>query len=61
MSNRCAICGTPVNHVKICNYCSTVKEERRFMKMVNREELKASRDVADISKNTTSGPNNPFR
>ena len=47
MVYRCRICGTPVNYVKICNYCSTVKEERRFIKMVNREELKATRAIGD--------------
>lgn len=45
MEGRCRICGTPTRHVKICNYCQTVREERRFMKMVNREELRATRAV----------------
>jgi hypothetical protein len=43
MEGRCRICGTPVYHVKICNHCQTVREERRFMKMVTREELKETR------------------
>ncbi|MBT8340341.1 MAG: hypothetical protein HKP58_18700 [Desulfatitalea sp.] len=40
MGSRCKICGTPVSHLDICNHCRTVREERRFFKMVNREELK---------------------
>ena len=46
MGSRCKICGTPVSHVDICNHCRNVREERRFFKMVNREELKATQDVA---------------
>lgn len=42
MESRCRICGTPVNHVKICNHCQTVRKERRFIKMVTREEFKAT-------------------
>jgi len=42
MEGRCRVCGTPVHHVKICNHCRTVREERRFIKMVAREELKAA-------------------
>lgn len=61
MGNRCKICGTPVNHVKICNFCSTVREERRFIKMVNREELRASRDVGDLSKSATHSTSTPFK
>ncbi len=61
MGNRCLICGTPVNHVKICNYCSTVKEERRFIKMVNREELKASRAINDLPKESIPNPGTPLR
>lgn len=45
MGSRCKICGTPVSHVDICNHCRTVREERRFFKMVNREELKATQDI----------------
>lgn len=57
MANRCRICGTPVSHVKICNHCSTVKEERRFLKMVNREELRASRAIGDVDKSSIPTPN----
>ena len=45
MGSRCRICGTPVSHVTICNHCRTVREERRFFKMVNHEELKATQDI----------------
>lgn len=53
MASRCKICGTPVSHIDICNHCRTVREERRFFKMVNREELKETLTV-------TSG-NEPVR
>ena len=46
MGSRCRICGIPVSHVTVCNYCRTVREERRFFKMVNREELKATQETA---------------
>ncbi len=45
MGNRCKICGVPVSHVDICNHCRNVRKERRFFKMVNREELKAAQDI----------------
>ena len=45
MGSRCKICGTPVSHVTICNHCRNVREERRFFKMVNHEELKATQDI----------------
>lgn len=45
MGSRCKICGTPVSHVSICNHCRNVREERRFFKMVNNEELKATQDI----------------
>jgi hypothetical protein len=56
MANRCRICGAPVTHVKICNHCSTVKEERRFIKMVNREELRASRAISDMDQSSIPAP-----
>jgi|GEM_PF-3421448 len=46
MGSRCRICGTPVSHVTICNHCRNVREERRFFKMVNHEELKATQEIA---------------
>lgn len=46
MGSRCKICGTSVSHVDICNYCRTVREERRFFRMVNHEELKATQEIA---------------
>jgi len=46
MGSRCKICGTPVSHVSICNHCRNVREERRFFKMVNREEFKATQEIA---------------
>lgn len=45
MPNRCRICGIPVNYVSICNHCRTVREERRFLKMVAREELRETRRI----------------
>ena len=39
MKGRCRICGTVADDVTICNSCNIVLEERRFFKMVNREEL----------------------
>ena len=49
MINRCRICGAPVSHVNICNHCRTVREERRFIKMVTREELKEARTIGQQS------------
>lgn len=45
MVNRCRICGAPVSHVTVCNHCRTVREERRFLKMVSREELREARTI----------------
>ena len=52
MANRCRICGGATNDVTICNFCNTAAEERRFFKMVNREELKADRRVLKGHKKT---------
>ena len=45
MGSRCKNCGTPVSHVDVCNHCRNVREERRFFKMVNREELKETQSI----------------
>ena len=50
MIKRCRICGTPVSHVSICNYCRTEHEERNFFKMVSREELREARIVNQMGK-----------
>lgn len=42
MKGRCRICGVVVSDVTICNSCSIALEERRFLKMVNREELSST-------------------
>lgn len=42
MKGRCKICGTVTNSVTICNSCGIALEERRFLKMVNREELNST-------------------
>ena len=39
MKGRCRVCGTVVSGVSICNSCSLAYADRRFVKMVNREEL----------------------
>ncbi len=46
MGSRCKICGTPVSHVDVCNHCRNVSKDRRFFKMVNREEFKATQDIS---------------
>ena len=45
MASRCRICGTLTSDVTICNSCSIASEERRFLRMVNREELKSTRRI----------------
>ena len=45
MADRCKYCGALVNGVTICNFCSISIEERRFQKMVNREELKDAQTI----------------
>ncbi len=40
MVDRCRICGSHVSNVTICNYCRTAYEEKRFFKMVTKEELR---------------------
>jgi hypothetical protein len=47
MVSRCKICGTVTNGVTICNSCGIASEERRFFRMVNREELKSTRRIID--------------
>jgi hypothetical protein len=42
MKGRCRVCGTLVSGVTICNSCSIAREDRRFLKMVNREELNST-------------------
>lgn len=42
MKGRCRVCGTVTNNVTICNSCSIALEDRRFLKMVNREELNST-------------------
>jgi hypothetical protein len=42
MEGRCSVCGAVVNGVTICNSCRIASEERRFLKMVNREELNST-------------------
>jgi len=42
MKGRCRICGTVTSGVTICNSCSIAREDRRFLKMVNREELSST-------------------
>ena len=42
MKGRCRICGTITNSVTVCNSCSIAREDRRFLKMVNREELNST-------------------
>ncbi|MGD9211496.1 MAG: hypothetical protein PVI90_11995 [Desulfobacteraceae bacterium] len=53
MFNRCRICGAPVSDVTICNYCKTVKQERRFFNMIKGEELNEVRNIEQMEK---SGP-----
>jgi hypothetical protein len=50
MVSRCRICGTITNDVTICNSCNIAKEERRFLRMVNREELKSTRRIMNRRK-----------
>jgi hypothetical protein len=50
MASRCRICGTITNYVTICNSCNIAKEERRFLKLVNREELMSTRRIIDRQK-----------
>jgi hypothetical protein len=50
MKGRCRICGTVTNGVSVCNSCSIASEERRFLKMVNREELKSTLKVLNRQK-----------
>jgi hypothetical protein len=45
MENRCKICGMPVNHIKICNHCQLVREERRFLKTLAREDLRENQST----------------
>ena len=42
MKGRCRICGTITSNVTVCNSCSIAREDRRFLKMVNREELNST-------------------
>lgn len=59
MKGRCRVCGTVVSGVTICNSCSLAYADRRFVKMVNREELdstlqilnrrKKSRQTSDVA------------
>lgn len=42
MKGRCRVCGTVVSGVTICNSCSLAHADRRFVKMVNREELNST-------------------
>ena len=42
MKGRCRICGIVTSDVTVCNSCNIVLEERRFFKMVNREELNST-------------------
>jgi hypothetical protein len=39
MKGRCRICGIAASDVTICNSCNIALQERRFLNMVNREEL----------------------
>lgn len=50
MKGRCRICGTVTSDVTICNSCSIALEERRFLKMVNREELNSTLKVLNRQK-----------
>ena len=45
MKGRCKMCGTVTSNVTVCNSCSIASEDRRFLKMVNREELKSTRRI----------------
>jgi hypothetical protein len=53
MKGRCRICGTITNNVTICNSCSIALEERRFLKMVNREELNSTLRVINRGKKSS--------
>ncbi len=50
MVKRCQICGTPVDNVTVCNYCETVREERRFFNMIKREELDEARIINQMNR-----------
>jgi hypothetical protein len=45
MKGRCGVCGTVVSGVSICNSCSLAHADRRFVKMVHREELASTLKV----------------
>lgn len=57
MASRCKICGTPVSYVDVCNHCRNVREERRFLRMVNREELKETLTLSKDPETVRSSKN----
>jgi hypothetical protein len=50
MKGRCRVCGTVVSGVTICNSCSLAYADRRFVKMVNREELDSTLQILNRRK-----------
>ena len=50
MKGRCRVCGTVVSGVTICNSCGIAREERRFFRMVNREEMNSTLKVLNRRK-----------
>jgi hypothetical protein len=42
MKGRCKVCGIVTDSGTTCNSCSIALEERRFFRMVNREELNST-------------------
>jgi hypothetical protein len=52
MKGRCRICGIVASDVTICNSCVIALEERRFLNMVNREELDSTVRVINRPKNS---------
>ncbi len=57
MKGRCRVCGTVVSGVTTCNSCSLAYADRRFVKMVNREELDSTLRILNRRKKSrqTSG------
>jgi hypothetical protein len=52
MKGRCRVCGTLVSGVTICNSCGIAREERRFFRMVNREEMNSTLKILNRRKKT---------